>query len=80
MKFKSIVCFSLVITFAITDLSVACGGTKNQNQNQKQNRTKREDGPDFAGMAASGAATAIELIQKGAAVKHGFHAKIGEEN
>lgn len=79
MKFKSIICFTLVITFAITDLSVACGN-KNQNQNQNQNRTKRENGPDFAGIAASGAATAIELIQKGAAVKHGFHAKVGEEN
>lgn len=79
MKFKSIICFTLVITFAITDLSGACGN-KNQNQNQNQNRTKREDGPDFAGIAASGAATAIELIQKGAAVKHGFHAKVGEEN
>lgn len=77
MKFKSIICFTLVITFAITDLSGACG---NKNQNQNQNRTKREDGPDFAGIAASGAATAIELIQKGAAVKHGFHAKVGEEN
>lgn len=64
----------MVITFAIIDSSLGCG-----NRNQNRTRAKREDSPDFGGMIASGAATAVELIQKGAAAEHGFHAKIGEK-
>lgn len=64
----------MVITFAIIDLSLGCG-----NKNQNRTRAKREDSPDFGGIVASGAATAVELIQRGAAAEHGFHAKIGEK-
>lgn len=85
--------FAAAIAFAVIDSSFACGDYyKKQNQTQVTTtttttttttnapRTKREDQPDIVGMMASGAATAVELVQKGVALEHGFHAKVGEEN
>lgn len=62
----------LACAFSLVEVSLGCG--------QNRTRQKRQDGPDFAGIIAEGAATIIDLAQQGAAVKHNFKAKIGMKN
>lgn len=58
-----------VCAFALVELSLGCG--------QNKTRQKRQDGPDFAGIVAEGAATIIDLAQQGGGFRNNFKVKIG---
>ena len=60
----------LMCTFAFVELSLCCGN---------RTRQKRDDGSDFAGMAAAGAAMAVDLMQQGGGFRNNFKVKIGNE-
>lgn len=59
----------LICSFSLVALSVGC---------RNRTRQKRQDGPDFAGIAAAGVAVAVDLLQQGAAVRSDFKFKIGK--
>lgn len=60
----------LVCTVSLVEVSLGCGN---------RTRQKRQDGLDFADMAAAGVAVAVDLLQQGAAVEKKFKFKIGNE-
>lgn len=61
----------LMCAFSLVELSLGCGN---------RTRQKRDDGLDFAGIAAAGAAIAIDLAQQGAGFRDNFKVNIGNEN
>lgn len=61
----------LVCAFLLVELSLGCGN---------RTRQKRQDGPDFAGLAAAGAAVAVDLMQQGGGFRNNFQVKFGNEN
>lgn len=58
----------LICACSIVEPSFGCGN---------RTRQKRDDGPDFAGLAAAGAAMAVDLMQQGGGFKNNFKVKIG---
>lgn len=60
-----------IVVLLVIDLNFA-------NAFPSAHRMKRED--DFATMAMAGGMAVMDLMQKGAGVENGFHAKSGNEN
>lgn len=56
----------IVCVFSTVDLSSGCG---------QKTRQKRQDGPDFAGMAAVGIGMGMDLLQQGMQKGVGFNDK-----
>lgn len=61
----------LVCTFSLVEQSLGCGN---------RTRQKRQDGPDFAGMAAMGVGMAVDVMQQGGGFRNNSTFKIGNEN
>lgn len=57
----------LVCVFSLIEQSLSCGN---------RTRQKRDDGPDFVGMAA----LAIDLVQPSGGFRNNFKVKFGNEN
>lgn len=61
----------LVCGFSLVELCLGCGN---------HTRQKRQDGPDFAGMAAAGVGMAVDVMQQGGGFQNNVKMKIGNEN
>lgn len=71
MKFEVVAYLAAVIVLSLVDLSVAC---------RNKTRQKRQDGPDFAGMAAAVIGQGMEAMTQGAGIKNDFKVKVGNEH
>lgn len=70
MKFEVVAYLAAIIVIFLVDSSVAC---------KNQTRIKRQDGPDFAGMAAAVIGQGMEAMTQGAGVKNDFKVKFGNK-